>query len=242
MSLFEGNSAALLAKNRTGRAGRVLPGSAGWRSTVFPRSVQLCDGVHVLETLFLALANRMPRGHLGIKARYVLLRLAGLRLHGKVLIAGPLTIVPVGGGKRIRIGDRTFLNSNVRFASRGGVTIGRFVQIAANVNFETTSHAIAFEPGRSRQNNYAPIVVEDQVWIGSGAIILPGVTIGRGAVIAAGAVVHRDVSPLTVVGGVPARFIRSVPEIGAPGGGGGNAGTERRQAAIPDERSTVPER
>lgn len=164
------------------------------------------------ESFFLALANRMPRGRMGIRARRALLRLAGLRLSGKVIILGPLTIVPVGGGKQIRIGDRTFLNSNVRFASRGGVTIGRFVQIAANVNFETASHALAFGPGRTRESTYAPIVVEDHVWIGSGAIILPGVTIGRGAVVAAGAVVHRDVEPSTVIGGVPARFIRTVPE------------------------------
>lgn len=167
------------------------------------------------ESLFLALANRMPRGRLGIRARYELLRLAGLRLAGKVIVVGPVTIVPVGGGKSIRIGERTFLNSNVRFASRGGVTIGRFVQIAANVNFETASHPVAFEPGRTRHSTYAPVVVEDHAWIGSGAIILPGVTIGRGAVVAAGAVVHRDVAPLTVVGGVPARFLRMVEETGA---------------------------
>lgn len=168
------------------------------------------------ESLLLALANRLPRGRAGIRARRELLRLAGLRLCGRVIILGPVTIVPVGGGKNIRIGERTFVNSNVRFASRGGITIGRFVQIAANVNFETASHAIGFEPGRTRENTYAPIVVEDHVWIGSGAIILPGVTIGRGAVVAAGAVVHRDVRAGTVVGGVPARFIRSVDEASAP--------------------------
>lgn len=164
------------------------------------------------ESFFLALANRMPRSRVGIRARCELLRLAGLGLQGKVIILGPVTIVPVGGGKNVRIGDRTFLNSNVRFASRGGVTIGRFVQIAANVNFETASHSIAFEPGSTRESTYAPIVVEDHVWIGSGAIILPGVTIGRGAVVAAGAVVHRDVKAGTVVGGVPARFIRAVAD------------------------------
>ncbi|HKT85066.1 MAG TPA: acyltransferase [Novosphingobium sp.] len=164
------------------------------------------------ESFFLALANRMPRGRAGIRMRCELLRLAGLELYGKVIILGPVTIVPVGGGKNIRIGDRTFVNSNVRFASRGGIKIGRFVQIAANVNFETTSHAVAFQPGRTRENTYAPIVVEDHAWIGSGAIILPGVTIGRGAVVGAGAVVHRDVDAGTVVGGVPARFIRAVDD------------------------------
>ncbi|HPU00025.1 MAG TPA: DapH/DapD/GlmU-related protein, partial [Armatimonadota bacterium] len=56
-------------------------------------------------------------------------------------------------------------------------------------------------------NVLAPIVIEDYVWIGSRATVLPGVRIGRGAVVAAGAVVTRDVAPLTVVGGVPARPI-----------------------------------
>ena len=168
------------------------------------------------ETFFLTLANHMPRGRMGIRMRRELLKLAGLRLSGKVIVLGPLTVVPVGGGKNIRIGDRTFLNSNIRFASRGGVTIGRFVQIAANVNFETASHDIDFEAGSTRRSTYAPIIVHDHAWIGSGAIILPGVTIGRGAVVAGGAVVHRDVEPLTVVGGVPARFIRQVTEHPAP--------------------------
>jgi acetyltransferase-like isoleucine patch superfamily enzyme len=57
-----------------------------------------------------------------------------------------------------------------------------------------------------------PIVVEDEVWIGGGAIITQGVKIGRGAVVAGGAVVTRDVEPGTIVGGVPARFIRKIDE------------------------------
>jgi acetyltransferase-like isoleucine patch superfamily enzyme len=165
------------------------------------------------ESFFLALANRMPRGRVGIVLRRVLFRLAGIRFTGKAVIIGPVTVMPVGGAKWVRIGDRTFINANLRLASRGGVTIGRHVQIAANVSFETASHELAFAPGRSRESVYAPITVEDHVWIGSGAIILPGVTIGRGAVIAAGAVVHRDIPPMTVAGGVPARILREVPEM-----------------------------
>jgi acetyltransferase-like isoleucine patch superfamily enzyme len=57
------------------------------------------------------------------------------------------------------------------------------------------------------------VVVHDHVWIGTGAIILPGVTIGRGAVVAAGAVVTRNVPPKTLVGGVPARVLREVHEF-----------------------------
>ena len=58
----------------------------------------------------------------------------------------------------------------------------------------------------------APIVLEDEVWIGAGSIVLPGVRVGRGAVVAAGAVVTRDVAPYTVVGGIPARKIKDIPE------------------------------
>jgi len=162
------------------------------------------------ESFFLALANRMPRGRFGIRARRELLKLAGIAMTGKVIVLGPVTIVPVGGGRRIRIGERTFINNDVRFASRGGVTIGRHVQIAARVSFETATHPLSFTQGCARPSVYAPIVVEDHAWIGAGAILLPGVKIGRGAVVAAGAVVHCDVAPMTVVGGVPARFLRDV--------------------------------
>ena len=74
-----------------------------------------------------------------------------------------------------------------------------------------------FAPGHARVTVQKPIVVGDHVWIGMNAIILPGVTIGRGAVIAAGAVVSKDVPPMTVVGGVPAKPLRQVTELPLPG-------------------------
>jgi maltose O-acetyltransferase len=78
------------------------------------------------------------------------------------------------------------------------------------VSFETVSHGLLYEPGRGRGYASHPIVVEDEVWIGAGAIVLQGVTIGRGAVISAGAVVKDDVPAGTVAGGVPARVLRAV--------------------------------
>ncbi|MCO6476121.1 MAG: hypothetical protein J5I94_05830 [Phaeodactylibacter sp.] len=65
------------------------------------------------------------------------------------------------------------------------------------------------EPGRS-----APIIIEDDVWLGARSIVLKGVTIGRGAVVAAGAVATRDVPPYTMVGGVPAKVIRRLSPAG----------------------------
>nr|WP_314467204.1 acyltransferase [uncultured Novosphingobium sp.] len=167
------------------------------------------------EAIFLWLANHLPQGRIGTRARHEALRWAGLKLSPKVIVMGPVRITPPGTGGQVRIGSRSFLNTNVRFGGKGGVTIGRFAQIAPNVSFETSSHELAFEDGRSRAPVTAPVVVQDHVWIGTGAIILPGVTIGRGAVVAAGAVVVRDVPPKTLVGGVPARFLRNVDELTA---------------------------
>ena len=74
----------------------------------------------------------------------------------------------------------------------------------------TVNHAL--EPEKRRRNRYAPIRIGENVWIGSNATILPGVTLGDWAVVAAGAVVTKDVPPMTVVGGVPARVLRTIPE------------------------------
>ena len=74
----------------------------------------------------------------------------------------------------------------------------------------TVNHAL--EPVKCRRNRYAPIRIGENVWIGSNATILPGVTLGDWAVVAAGAVVTKDVPPMTVVGGVPARVLRTISE------------------------------
>lgn len=127
-----------------------------------------------------------------------------------------LTIRPIGGAANIEIGRGTFVNTGVRFGVPiDKVTIGEDVQIGPRVMFETASHGLEYVPGVGRGTSTKPIVVEDQVWIGGGAIIGQGVTIGRGAVVAAGAVVVENVAAQTVVGGVPARLIRQVNENGS---------------------------
>jgi len=127
------------------------------------------------------------------------------------VIWGPLVIRPLGGARNIAIGTGTFVNTNARFGvPKERVALGNNVQIGPNVSFETVSHGLVYVPGEGRGDIVKPIVVEDEVWIGAGAIITGGVTIGRGAVVAAGAVVTRDVAPRTVVGGVPAKLIRVI--------------------------------
>lgn len=111
-------------------------------------------------------------------------------------------------GKNITIGKNVFINACCHFQDHGGVTLGDGCQIGHNVVFATLNHGIASE---DRANTYpAPIVLGKNVWVGSNSTILQGVTIGDNAIIAAGAVVTKDVAPDTIVGGVPAKLIRSI--------------------------------
>lgn len=111
-------------------------------------------------------------------------------------------------GKNITIGENVFINACCHFQDHGGITIGDGCQIGHNVVFATLNHGLAPE---ERKSTYpAPIVLGRNVWVGSNATILQGVAIGDNAVIAAGAVVTKDVAANTVVGGVPARFIKNI--------------------------------
>ena len=111
-------------------------------------------------------------------------------------------------GKNISVGENVFINACCHFQDHGGVTLGDGCQIGHNVVFATLNHGLVPE---DRAFTYpAPIVLERNVWVGSNATILQGVTIGENAVVAAGAVVTRDVPANTIVGGVPAKFIRKI--------------------------------
>lgn len=105
---------------------------------------------------------------------------------------------------RINIGDGTCVNKQCVLDGRGGLTIGDNVDIAQGVNIWTEQHDYNSPSYKSVK---APVVIEDYVWIASRATVLPGVTIGRGAVVASCAVVTKDVPPLAIVAGVPARII-----------------------------------
>ncbi len=113
-------------------------------------------------------------------------------------------------GKNITIGKDVFINSGCHFQDQGGIEIGDGALIGHNVVLATINHDL--NPKENRKNHYAPIKIGTHVWIGSNATILPGVTIGDYAVVAAGAVVTRDVPAMTVVGGVPARVLKTIQE------------------------------
>ncbi len=113
-------------------------------------------------------------------------------------------------GKNISFGKNVFINSNCHFQDQGGITIGNGAMLGHNVVLATATHDLA--PSKSRKLHYKPIKICDNAWIGSNAVILQGVTVGEWSVVAAGAVVTKDVEPFTVVGGIPAKFIRKVED------------------------------
>lgn len=111
-------------------------------------------------------------------------------------------------GKNIRLGHRVFINSGCKFQDQGGITVGDDVLIGHNAVIATINHAT--DPDRRGDMVMAPVRIGNKVRIGANVTILPGVTIGDGAIIAAGAVVSKDVAPRTIVGGVPARFLKNI--------------------------------
>jgi maltose O-acetyltransferase len=114
-------------------------------------------------------------------------------------------------GRHITIGARTFANFGLIALDVAAIAIGDDVQIGSNVQLMTPTHPVGAEPRRAKWEAAAPIVIGDNVWIGSGAIVLPGVTIGENTVVGAGAVVTRDLPPNVVAVGNPARVIREIP-------------------------------
>src|SRR5690606_38545488 len=96
-------------------------------------------------------------------------------------------------------------------ADRATVTLGDRVSIATNVTLVASSHPNASRIRDVAPVRRAPVVIEDDAWIGAGAVILPGVRVGRGAIVGALALVSGDVEPLQIVAGQPAREIGRVP-------------------------------
>lgn len=127
----------------------------------------------------------------------------------EVVIRPPLH---VDYGRYIRIGARSFVNFGLVALDVAPITIGEDVRIGPNVQLLPPTHPLEPSTRKAGWEGGLPIVIEDNVWIGGGAIILAGVTIGKDSVVGAGAVVTRDVPPGVVVAGNPARVLRRLDE------------------------------
>lgn len=129
---------------------------------------------------------------------------SGVRLHGKITITTPETV---------SFGDNVHINDNAFFRTEGGLEIHDNAHISRNLLIYTVNHRYegvalpydhVFEPKK--------VVIRENVWIGMNVTIVPGVTIGEGAIIGMGAVVTKDVGPLCIVGGNPAKVIKKRDE------------------------------
>lgn len=167
--------------------------------------------------------NRVPRGTpesrafaertqvaMGLTARLNALPfddVTGRRHLLERIFSGPLpeslTILPplyCDHGLRTTFGDRVFVNQGCYFLDLGGISVGDRVMVGPGVTLSTAGHPVSLGE-RYDFSTHAPIVIEDDVWIGAAATIAPGVRIGRGSVVGAGTVVAEDVPPMSVVTG-----------------------------------------
>jgi maltose O-acetyltransferase len=139
-------------------------------------------------------------------AREVLASLLGSLGEGTVVRAP----IYVDYGENLHIGPRTFVNYGLVALDVARIEIGADCQLGPNVQLLTPWHPTEPEPRRAKLEAAAPISIGDNVWLGGGAIVLPGVTIGADSVVGAGAVVTRDVPAGVVAVGNPARVVRTL--------------------------------
>ena len=110
-------------------------------------------------------------------------------------------------GRHIHLGERSYINMGATLLDNAPIRIGAHVMIGPNVQIYTAAHALEADKRIQGKETALPVTIEDKVWIGGGAILLPGVTIGREAIVGAGAVVTKDVPAGARVVGNPARIL-----------------------------------
>jgi maltose O-acetyltransferase len=115
-------------------------------------------------------------------------------------------------GSQISFGARCFANFGLVALDVAAITVGDDVQIGPNVQLLTPTHPVEPGPRRDKWEAAKPITIGDNVWLGGGVIVLPGVTIGDNTVVGAGAVVTRDLPANVVAVGNPARVVRTIDE------------------------------
>lgn len=143
--------------------------------------------------------------HTPDELRKLLSELTGSPIDGTVGLFPPIY---TDYGKNLHIGSNVFINMGCKFQDQGGIFIGDGSLIGHNCVMATINHDPS--PEKRGSMTFKAIHIGRNVWIGANVTITPGVTIGDGAIVAAGAVVTKDVAPRTIVGGVPAKFIKRI--------------------------------
>ncbi|MFB3387084.1 DapH/DapD/GlmU-related protein [Flavobacterium sp. LAR06] len=171
--------------------------------TIFPNDSQI-GRLRAEAFAVKALLNQMNNAVNPEEITQILSRILDKELQD-VTVFTPLYI---NCGKHITIGKNVFINFDCTFLALGGITIEDDVLIGPKVSLITENHPL--NPEERKGLTGKPILIKKNAWIGANATILPGVTIGENAVVAAGAVVSKDVPDNTIVGGIPAKFIKNV--------------------------------
>ncbi|MGG7466697.1 MULTISPECIES: DapH/DapD/GlmU-related protein [Bacteroidota] len=153
------------------------------------------------------LLNQMNNSADPSEIRALLSEITGSEIDATVTVFTPLQM---NYGKHTKIGKNVFINFDCVFLDLGGITIEDGVLIAPKVSLLSEGHPINPEERSSLMVGH--IHIKKNAWIGANATILPGVTIGENAVVAAGAVVSKDVPDNTIVGGIPAKIIKSIEQ------------------------------
>lgn len=166
-----------------------------------PESARIAQRATELTRAYAAATAEDPEN-----ARPLLVELLGT-LGEEAYIKPPLA---VDYGENIHVGPRTFVNSNLTALDVATIQIGADCQIGPNVQLLTPTHPVDPDLRRDKLEAAKPITIGDNVWLGGGVIVCPGVTIGDDAVIGAGSVVTRDIPAGVVAVGNPARVTRSV--------------------------------
>lgn len=166
-----------------------------------PEMAAAADAAHDLMAAYNATTSRQ-----GPLRRDLLSRLLG-EIGEDTVLRPPLY---VDYGTNIRIGARTFANFGLVALDVASITIGDDVQLGPNVQLLTPTHPLDPGPRRDKWEAAEPIVIGDNVWLGGGVIVLPGVTIGDNTVVGAGAIVTKDLPANVVAVGNPARVVREL--------------------------------
>jgi len=111
-------------------------------------------------------------------------------------------------GQNLHLGKDVYISNGATFVDLGGIYLGDRVLIGPNTTITSVNHRL--EPDQRRHLSFKPVYIHDNAWLGANVTVTPGTIIGENAIVAAGAVVTKNVPANTVVGGVPARIIKTI--------------------------------
>lgn len=172
------------------------------------KGMSLADVIFSEVEAWLLAPFQLVPGFIGILVRFPIYKLLFKRLGGLPIIQQGVTLVHT---RRLAVGRHFGVNTGTYINALGGITIGDYVLVGSNVTISSGRHPIAGAepPIFARPSIPEGICIEDDVWIGANAVIMPGVTLSKGTVVAANAVVTRTTLPYAVMAGVPAKMIKS---------------------------------